>query len=68
VNVITIEDPVEYRLAGIYQLQVNTKIDFTFAKALRTVPVVLDIARDTARLGAAHRRSRARFGGGRSRV
>jgi type IV pilus assembly protein PilB len=37
VNVITIEDPVEYRLAGIYQLQVNTKIDFTFAKALRTV-------------------------------
>jgi type IV pilus assembly protein PilB len=37
VNVITIEDPVEYRLPGIYQLQVNTKIDFTFAKALRTV-------------------------------
>jgi type IV pilus assembly protein PilB len=37
VNVITIEDPVEYRLAGIYQLQVNSKIDFTFAKALRTV-------------------------------
>jgi type IV pilus assembly protein PilB len=37
VNVITIEDPVEYRLAGIYQLQVNTKIDFTFASALRTV-------------------------------
>ena len=37
VNVITIEDPVEYRLAGIYQLQVNTKIDFTFATALRTV-------------------------------
>jgi type IV pilus assembly protein PilB len=37
VNVITIEDPVEYRLAGVYQLQVNPKIDFTFAKALRTV-------------------------------
>ena len=37
VNVITIEDPVEYRLAGIYQLQVNPKIDFTFATALRTV-------------------------------
>jgi type IV pilus assembly protein PilB len=37
VNVITIEDPVEYRLPGIYQLQVSTKIDFTFAKALRTV-------------------------------
>jgi type IV pilus assembly protein PilB len=37
VNVITIEDPVEYRLTGIYQLQVNPKIDFTFASALRTV-------------------------------
>ena len=37
VNVITIEDPVEYRLAGIYQLQVNQKIDFDFAKALRAV-------------------------------
>jgi type IV pilus assembly protein PilB len=37
VNVITIEDPVEYRLPGIYQLQVNPKIDFTFATALRTV-------------------------------
>jgi type IV pilus assembly protein PilB len=37
VNVITIEDPVEYRLTGIYQLQVNPKVDFTFANALRTV-------------------------------
>jgi type IV pilus assembly protein PilB len=37
INVITIEDPVEYRLAGIYQLQVNTKIDFDFATALRSV-------------------------------
>jgi type IV pilus assembly protein PilB len=37
VNVITIEDPVEYRLGGIYQLQVNPKVDFTFANALRTV-------------------------------
>ncbi len=37
VNVITIEDPVEYRLSGIYQLQVNTKIDFDFAHALRSV-------------------------------
>nr|MBA3844373.1 type II/IV secretion system protein [Actinomycetota bacterium] len=37
VNVITIEDPVEYRMPGIYQLQVNPKIDFGFAKALRTV-------------------------------
>jgi type IV pilus assembly protein PilB len=37
VNVITIEDPVEYRLPGIYQLQVNDKIDFDFAKALRSL-------------------------------
>ncbi|HZT91868.1 MAG TPA: GspE/PulE family protein [Gaiellaceae bacterium] len=37
VNVITIEDPVEYRLPGIYQLQVNPRIDFDFAKALRSV-------------------------------
>ncbi|MDX6475962.1 MAG: ral secretion pathway protein [Gaiellaceae bacterium] len=37
VNAITIEDPVEYRLPGIYQLQVNQKIDFDFAKALRAV-------------------------------
>jgi type IV pilus assembly protein PilB len=37
VNVITIEDPVEYRLPGIYQLQVNSKIDFDFARALRSV-------------------------------
>jgi type IV pilus assembly protein PilB len=37
VNAITIEDPVEYRLPGIYQLQTNQKIDFDFAKALRSV-------------------------------
>jgi type IV pilus assembly protein PilB len=37
VNAITIEDPVEYRLPGIYQLQVNEKIDFDFAMALRSV-------------------------------
>jgi type IV pilus assembly protein PilB len=37
VSAITIEDPVEYRLPGIYQLQVNDKIDFDFAKALRSV-------------------------------
>jgi type IV pilus assembly protein PilB len=37
INAITIEDPVEYRVPGIYQLQVNDKIDFDFAKALRSV-------------------------------
>ena len=36
-NVLTVEDPVEYELAGIGQTQVNAKIDLTFAKALRAI-------------------------------
>ncbi|HUF33603.1 MAG TPA: ATPase, T2SS/T4P/T4SS family [Acidimicrobiales bacterium] len=36
-NVITVEDPVEYRLAGINQVQVNPKAGLTFASALRTI-------------------------------
>ena len=36
-NIITIEDPIEYELAGVNQSQVNDRIGFTFAKALRTV-------------------------------
>jgi type IV pilus assembly protein PilB len=36
-NIITVEDPVEYRLAGINQVQVNTKAGLTFALALRTI-------------------------------
>jgi len=35
-KVITVEDPVEYRLAGITQVQVNEKIELTFAKVLRS--------------------------------
>jgi type II secretory ATPase GspE/PulE/Tfp pilus assembly ATPase PilB-like protein len=35
-NIVTIEDPVEYRLAGVNQVQVNTKADVTFASALRS--------------------------------
>jgi MSHA biogenesis protein MshE len=35
-KIITVEDPVEYRLPGICQVQVNEKIDFTFAKVLRS--------------------------------
>ena len=35
VNILTIEDPVEYQLEGIGQMQVNPKIDFTFARGLR---------------------------------
>jgi type IV pilus assembly protein PilB len=36
-NIITVEDPVEYELSGVNQTQVHERIDFTFAKALRTV-------------------------------
>jgi type IV pilus assembly protein PilB len=37
VNIITVEDPVEYRLAGINQVQVNTKAGLTFANGLRSI-------------------------------
>ncbi|GAB3121891.1 GspE/PulE family protein [Glaciibacter psychrotolerans] len=37
INVITVEDPVEYRMAGINQVQVNTKAGLTFASALRSI-------------------------------
>lgn len=36
-NIITIEDPVEYQLAGVGQIQVNEKIGMTFASGLRSV-------------------------------
>ncbi len=36
-KIITVEDPVEYKIAGITQLQVNPDIGFTFAGALRSV-------------------------------
>lgn len=36
VNIVTIEDPVEYRLDGINQVQVNKKAGLTFAAALRS--------------------------------
>ena len=37
INIITIEDPVEYQLKGISQIQVNSKIDLTFARGLRSI-------------------------------
>ncbi|MEK7546241.1 MAG: ATPase, T2SS/T4P/T4SS family [Patescibacteria group bacterium] len=37
VNISTIEDPVEYRMSGVNQSQVNPKIGFTFAIGLRTL-------------------------------
>ncbi|WP_456401677.1 GspE/PulE family protein [Persephonella sp.] len=36
-NIITIEDPVEYQINGISQIQVNPKIDLTFANGLRSI-------------------------------
>ena len=36
-NIMTVEDPIEYELPGIGQTQVNTKIELTFAKALRAI-------------------------------
>ncbi len=37
INIITIEDPIEYQIDGIAQIQVNPKIDLTFAKGLRSI-------------------------------
>jgi type IV pilus assembly protein PilB len=37
VNIVTTEDPVEYRLAGINQVQINRKAGLTFAGALRSI-------------------------------
>lgn len=37
VNIITIEDPVEYQLKGINQLQVNPQVGLTFARGLRAI-------------------------------
>ena len=36
-NIITIEDPVEYRIAGISQIQVNDKVGMTFASGMRSL-------------------------------
>jgi type IV pilus assembly protein PilB len=36
-NIITVEDPVEYRLAGVNQIQINPKAGLTFASALRSI-------------------------------
>jgi len=36
-NIITIEDPIEYQLRGVGQMQVNPKIDLSFASGLRSI-------------------------------
>ena len=37
VNIVTVEDPVEYTLPGVNQVQVNTKANLTFAASLRSI-------------------------------
>ena len=37
INIITVEDPIEYQINGISQIQVNPKIDLTFARGLRSI-------------------------------
>lgn len=36
-NILTVEDPIEYEIAGISQTQVNNKVDMTFARGLRAI-------------------------------
>lgn len=36
-NIITVEDPIEYELSGIGQIPVNSRIDMSFARALRAI-------------------------------
>jgi len=60
VNICTVEDPIEYALAGVNQFQVNEKIGFTFANALRSLlrkdPDILMVGEirdsDTARVAS----------------
>jgi type IV pilus assembly protein PilB len=37
INIITVEDPVEYRLSGVNQVQINARAGLTFATALRSI-------------------------------
>jgi type II secretion system protein E len=37
VNIITLEDPIEYQLEGINQIQINSQVDLTFATGLRSI-------------------------------
>ena len=37
VNLVTLEDPVEYNISGVNQVQINEKVDMTFANGLRSI-------------------------------
>jgi type IV pilus assembly protein PilB len=58
VNVITVEDPVEYRMAGINQVQVNTKAGLTFAAIL---PAILRSDPDVVLIGEIRDRATAQL-------
>lgn len=59
VNIVTLEDPVEYKMDGVNQIQVNTEVGLTFASGLRSIlrqdPDVVMVGemrdRETANLG-----------------
>jgi type IV pilus assembly protein PilB len=59
VNVITVEDPVEYRLPGVNQVQVNHKAGLTFAAVL---PAILRSDPDTVLIGEIRDRVTAQLG------
>ena len=69
INIVTVEDPVEYRLPGVSQIQINIKAGLTFASALRSIlraDLDVDGRRDPRRRdredldrGSAHRSLRA---------
>lgn len=58
VNVITVEDPVEYRLDGVNQMQINPKAGLTFAAAL---PTILRADPDVLLVGEIRDRTTAQF-------
>jgi type IV pilus assembly protein PilB len=37
INIVTLEDPVEYKMSGINQIQVNAEVGLTFASGLRSI-------------------------------
>ncbi len=59
VNIITVEDPVEYRLPGVNQVQVNNKAGLTFAAVL---PAILRSDPDVVLIGEIRDRATAQLG------
>ncbi|MDH3283102.1 MAG: ATPase, T2SS/T4P/T4SS family [Acidobacteriota bacterium] len=59
VNIITVEDPVEYRMAGLTQIQINPRAGLTFASVLRAI---LRADPDIVLLGEIRDRETAKIG------